>query len=46
MEALSLRYGWTPDEIRSMSMRDINQYLEIINMQHKIDKFKAKYGRH
>jgi hypothetical protein len=31
MEALSSRYGWTPSEIRDMSLEDVYQYLEIIS---------------
>lgn len=30
MEALSERYGWTPQQIRDMDMQDVHQYLEII----------------
>jgi len=40
MEALSERYGWTPDEIRSMRISDILQYLEIINEFNNIKKIE------
>jgi len=45
MEALSQRYGWTPDQIRESKVSDINQYLEIIaeiNRQEKIMRMKNK----
>lgn len=44
MEALSHRYGWTPDQIRGMTLEDIHQYLEIIqeiNRQEKIRQMKG-----
>lgn len=45
MEALSARYGWTPDQIRSMKLEDVHQYLEIIQemgRQEKIRKMRAR----
>lgn len=41
MEALSYRYGWTPEQIRNMSIEDIKQYLEIISEIHKIERGQA-----
>lgn len=40
MEALSSRYGWTPDQIRAMHDSDIRQYLEIIGEINKIEKIR------
>lgn len=31
MEALSSTYGWTPDQVRSLSLEDILAYLAINN---------------
>lgn len=42
MEMLSERYGWTPDQIRSMDIRDIEVYLDIINQQAQEIKAQRK----
>ena len=45
MEALSHRYGWTPNEIREMYIEDVLQYVEIIaeiNRLEKINQMKSK----
>jgi hypothetical protein len=45
MEALSQRYGWTPNQIREQPTEDILQYLEIIkeiSKQEKIRQMKQK----
>jgi hypothetical protein len=41
MEALSHRYGWTPNEIRAMSIEDIQQYIEIIAEAHNLERAAA-----
>lgn len=41
MEALSARYGWTPNEIRQMALEDVHQYLEIIAEMNRLEKIKA-----
>lgn len=38
MEALSNRYGWTPDQIRAMRSDDVDDYLTIIGLKHDIEK--------
>jgi hypothetical protein len=40
MEMLSAKYGWTPNEIREISMDDIEQYMEILAEQQKLEKFQ------
>jgi len=45
MEALSHRYGWTPNEIRDMNIEDVYQYIEIIaeiNRQERIKQMRSK----
>jgi hypothetical protein len=45
MELLSDRYGWTPDEIRQMSIDDVSAYLAIIGDKNMIAKLNSKkYG--
>lgn len=39
---LSTRYGWTPDQIRSMSEHDVDGYLEIIATRNKEDEIQRK----
>jgi hypothetical protein len=43
MEALSERYGWTPEEIRQQPAEVIEAYFRIITAKHKLEN--AKYGR-
>ncbi|HEY1037160.1 MAG TPA: hypothetical protein VGE62_01100 [Candidatus Paceibacterota bacterium] len=47
MELLSERYGWTPDEIKTMSQEDIENYTAIISMKNKMREKaeKANKGR-
>jgi hypothetical protein len=40
MEALSHRYGWTPDQIRAMRLSDVQQYLEIIGEINRLEKMR------
>ena len=37
MEKLSLKYGWTPDQIREMRVDDIQNYLNIILMRKTLE---------
>jgi hypothetical protein len=45
MEALSSRYGWTPDQIRAMRFDDVNQYLEIISELNKLERIRQLKAR-
>lgn len=38
MESLSLKYGWTPDQIRSMRISDIQAYVDIDTMREDLRK--------
>jgi len=40
---LSDRFGWTPSQIRNMSIIDIQNYLEMISIKNKIEN--KKYGK-
>jgi len=42
MEALSERYGWTPDQIRNMKMVDVKNYIAIIQQKKIIEKNNGK----
>lgn len=42
MEVLSKRYGWTPNQIRQLNYSDIEQYLQIIRMQRKLEQIEYK----
>lgn len=44
MELLSAEYGWTPDEIRAMSINDIQNYVIILNCKRKETNKKNKNG--
>ena len=44
MEALSKKYGWTPEQIRNMDSQDVLQYLIIILEKYKIEKIKNLKG--
>jgi hypothetical protein len=35
---LSARFGWTPDQIRAMRLQDIYDYLELKEIEDKINK--------
>ena len=35
---LSNKFGWTPNEIRQMSVDDIKLYIELITIENKISK--------
>jgi hypothetical protein len=37
-EALSERYGWTPDQIRQLRLEDVNAYIEIISIKQRLQK--------
>lgn len=45
MEQLSKEYGWTPTEIRNLSVQDINDYIEIISIRNQLEKAQAKKAR-
>lgn len=45
MELLSERYGWTPNEIRAISVEDIYQYIEIINEKQNLEKIRMMKSR-
>ncbi|MFA6158900.1 MAG: hypothetical protein WC763_04760 [Candidatus Paceibacterota bacterium] len=40
MEMLSDRYGWTPDEIKEMSLEDLSSYMAIISEKNRIKNRK------
>lgn len=40
MEMLSERYGWTPDQIRQISMEDIDSYVQIIAEKERLKNKK------
>lgn len=42
MEMLSERYGWTPNQIRDISLSDIENYLDIISLKNKNDKENSR----
>lgn len=42
MEALSERYGWTPDEIRSIKLKDLEYYITIIQQKNLIQQENGK----
>jgi len=42
MELLSTEYGWTPKEIRELSVVDIKCYTQIISTKRKLEKNKQK----
>lgn len=42
MELLSREYGWTPDEIRNMSIEDIENYVTIIRIRRKEEENNIK----
>lgn len=42
MELLSERYGWTPREIREMSVADVSAYIEIINARARLQEEAAE----
>jgi hypothetical protein len=43
MEILSDRYGWTPDQIRAQRVEDIEQYMQIIRVKHRIERSKRRH---
>jgi len=46
MEALSHRYGWTPDQIRDMRYDDVMNYLTVMVEESKLQKANSmKYGQ-
>lgn len=42
MELLSKEYGWTPNEIREMSIEDIENYVTIIRIRRKEEENNIK----
>lgn len=42
MEMLSQEYGWTPEEIRSMRLDDLQEYVAIIRNKRAMAKHKSK----
>lgn len=42
MEMLSTKYGWTPNQIREISLEDIAVYMDIINQKAYIEKAERK----
>lgn len=40
MEALSAEYGWTPDQIRTINVEEVNAYLRIIAIKRALQKFQ------
>lgn len=39
-ERLSKEYGWTPDQIRSMRVDDVQNYIDIIHTKSMLNKTK------
>ncbi len=42
MEALSERYGWTPEQIKKMERKDLLHYWKIIGIKNKLENIKLK----
>lgn len=42
MEVLSDEYGWTPSQIKEENSKDIEIYLQIIQLKRLIEKNKQK----
>jgi hypothetical protein len=46
MQSLSEKYGWTPNEIRKLSVHDMLDYIEIANIKSQLQKAQQKkHGR-
>jgi len=46
MEALSERYGWTPEQIRQQPAEVIDAYVRIIDTKHRLERAQTKqHGR-
>lgn len=42
MERLSSEYGWTPNQIREMDIKDVKDYLDILSIKNQLLKSKSK----
>lgn len=42
MEALSERYGWTPDQIRAMALEDVLSYFDVIAAKNRLQYKRNK----
>lgn len=42
MEALSERYGWTPEQIRNIKLTDLEYYIAIIQQKNLIQQNNGK----
>jgi hypothetical protein len=45
MEVLSREYGWTPQQIKELPSQEIESYLEIIRIRHKLEQAEYKKKR-
>ena len=46
LESLSAEYGWTPDQIRGLSIFDIQAYNEIRNIKARIRNSEQRKRKH
>jgi hypothetical protein len=42
MELLSSEYGWTPNEVKELTVSELRNYLDIIQEKRKIENKLAK----
>ena len=42
MEELSREYGWTPSQIRKLTIEELNEYLNIISARKLVHNANAK----
>lgn len=42
MELLSKEYGWTPKQIKELSLKEMKDYLDIIYTRNKLENNKLK----
>ena len=45
MELLSSEYGWTPKEIKEMTLEEITKYLQIMNKKRQIQNEQQKKNK-
>jgi len=41
-EKLSREYGWTPIQIRELSVEDVQNYLDIMSVRNQLEKIRKK----
>lgn len=45
MESLSDEYGWTPNQIKQLTVKEVQDYLYIINTKRQIEEAESKKKR-